>query len=54
VRRAIAQLNEPNPAPQPRWGGRTDIAVGDLDGTGNEIVILGDHPEVVDLHGVTL
>jgi hypothetical protein len=35
-------------------GAATDIAVGDLDGTGNEIVILGDHPEVVDLHGASL
>jgi len=39
-----------------RWQGQTiagvarDIAVGNLDGTGNEVVILGDHSEVVDLH----
>jgi hypothetical protein len=39
-----------------RWQGQTiagvarDIAVGNLDGTGTEVVILGDHSEVVDLH----
>ncbi len=41
------------------WRGLTiagparDVAVGDLDGGGNAILVLGEHSEVVDLHGVT-
>jgi hypothetical protein len=43
-----------------RWKGMTiagvasDVAVGDLDGSGPEIVIVGDHSEVIDLHGVQI